>query len=83
MGRKRIYPEHNKDYLNEEKKLSTLSKDWLRADSPLIQQQANDILKQIKKNKKNKWFKMVLVSTHPNTWIEIECSKEDEGAYFY
>jgi len=71
------------DYLSEEKKISTLSKEWLAADSNFIQVQARAALIEVKKTKRGKWFKQVLICTTPNTWREVVCEEGEPGAYQY
>ena len=78
---KRVYPEHNKEYLQEEKKLSTLCKDWLRADSKLGQIQATEALNVIKRKQAGRWVKNVLICEKPKTWKVVSCEKGEKGAY--
>jgi hypothetical protein len=79
--KKRVYTEANKSYLQEENKISSLSKDWLSMKSKLIQSQAQTVVEGYKKSLKGKWFKDVLISDTPKTWKIIEVEKGTPGAY--
>lgn len=78
--RKRVYTEAKKEYLKEENKISSSSKEWLSSGSKLIREQAKAAVAEKNKRLKGKWFKYVLISEIPKTWKIVECSPDDPGA---
>ena len=71
----------HKECLNSEYKLSPLSRDWLRADSNLIQIQARAVLKEVKKKIRGKWFRYEQINDKPKTMRVVRCNKGDPGSF--